>query len=271
MVTLMCRWNEPLSVASSTTQPYAFGTYPQLFRIYRKYGKNLRRGDRAQRLRSDDLAMMRGAFRPHPDLQRHINELLTDASSTADADRLTDTASSPKYMALHARVEPDMQNHIFCKENKVIRLKLIFELLESQFPDKPPADKLFIAINRPILEEEGGDPKGPNQIAVENLAVLNSAAKDGLWGGKVKIFEAGMPSVMKHANLSTYPGISGSIVDYFLAIEAVLFVGTPVSTFSTDIVAARFYRGNMENYHYLPTGVELATPQNSTFPPRFNC
>jgi hypothetical protein len=96
--------------------------------------------------------MRRGAFRPHPYLQQHIDGLVA-SSAAADTEngqastRPTNkdnaaALSSSKYMALHARVEPDsMQSHTSCKEKKVIRL------LESQFPDKPPADKLFIAIS----------------------------------------------------------------------------------------------------------------------------
>jgi hypothetical protein len=81
------------------------------------------------------------------------------------------------------------------------------------------------------VEEEGKDP-----IAVESLIVLNSAVEDGLWGGNIKVFEAGMPSFIKHANFRAYPGISSpSIVDYFLALtKAVLFVGAELSCFSTE-------------------------------------
>lgn len=188
------------------------------------------------------------------------------------------------YMALHARVEPDMQFHIFCPEKKVIRLAEIFDSMEKYFPAPPPADKLFVAINRPLLEEEGRDDRNNinnrttrNPIAVENLQVLNNAIQNGLWGGSVQVFddEIGNLTVRNHAHLSAYPGISGAIVDYFSALEAVVFVGTrPVSSFSTDLIAARFYRGEtstmLKNYHYLPTGLEVATPGNATYPPRFN-
>jgi hypothetical protein len=152
---------------------------------------------------------------------------------------------------------------------KVISLQAIFDSMRAQFPE-PPASKLFIAINRPMLEKEGKNPDGANQVAVENLTVLNRASVEGLWGGRVKVFEAGMPSV-KNTRYGAYPGISGSVVDYFLAVGAKIFVGTEVSTFSTDLIAARFYRGNKANYHYLPTGLKLATAHNSSVPPRFHC
>jgi hypothetical protein len=204
--------------------------------------------------------MMRGAFRPHPDLQKHIQRLVGS---------MDNQTSDGSYMALHARVEPDMQRHPVCRDIKVISLQAIFDSMQTQFPELP-ASKLFIAINRPMLEKEGSNLDGENQVAVENLAVLNRVSLEGLWDGRVKVFEAGIPSV-KNTRFAAYPGISGAAVDYFLAVGAKLFVGTAVSTFSTDLIAARFYRGNKLNYHYLPTGLQSATTHNSTVPPRFQC
>jgi hypothetical protein len=183
-----------------------------------------------------DLAMMRGAFRPHPDLQQHIQRLVGS---------MDEQTSDGSYMALHARVEPDMQRHPVCRDKKMINLQAIFDSMQTQFPE-PPASKLFIAINRPMLEKEGTNLDGRNQVAVENLAVLNRASVEGLWNGRVKVFEAGMPSI-KNTRFEAYPGISGAAVDYFLAVGAKLFMGTEVSTFSTDLIAARFYRGNKAN------------------------
>ena len=51
-----------------------------------------------------------------------------------------------------------MQKHPVCRDQKVIYLAKIFESLQKEFPD-PPASKLFIAINRPLLEKEASDPK----------------------------------------------------------------------------------------------------------------
>jgi hypothetical protein len=106
--------------------------------------------------------MMRGAFRPHPDLQKHIQQLVGS---------MDNQTSDGSYMALHARVEPDMQRHPVCRDIKVISLQAIFDSMQTQFPELP-ASKLFIAINRPMLEKEGSNLDGENQVAVENLAVL---------------------------------------------------------------------------------------------------
>jgi hypothetical protein len=244
----------------NATRPFAHGRYPQLMNKYKQYTKRMLHAGENPSLNPVDLAMMRGAFRPHPDLQQHIQRIV------GSMDKQTSDGS---YMALHARVEPDMQRHPVCRDIKVISLQAIFDSMQTQFPE-PPASKLFIAINRPMLEKEGSNPDGKNQVAVENLAVLNRASVEGLWNGTVKVFEAGMPSI-KNTRFEAYPGISGAAVDYFLAVGASLFVGTEVSTFSTDLIAARFYRGNKSNYHYSPTGLQLVTTQNSTVPPRFHC
>jgi hypothetical protein len=243
----------------NATHPFAYGNFKKLFLDYSRYSKLIR----VKKLSPSPVVMtiMRGAFRPHPDLQQHIQRL---------AGLMDDQTSDDSYMALHARVEPDMQRHTqFCRKIKVFMLQEIFDSMHAQFPE-PPASKLFVAINRPMLEKEGGNPDGENQVAVENLAVLNRASVEGLWGGRVKVFEAGMPSV-NNTRYNAYPGISGSVVDYFLAVGAKIFVGTAVSTFSADLIAARFYRGNKANYHYLPKGLKLATENKSSVPPAFAC
>jgi hypothetical protein len=244
----------------NATHPFVYGRYEILMNKYRRYTRRMLQGGDNPTLHPVDLSMMRGAFRPHPDLQQHIQRLVGS---------MDDQISDGSYMALHARVEPDMQRHPVCRDKKVISLQAIFDSMQTQFPE-PPASKLFIAINRPMLEKAGSNPDGENQVAIENLAVLNRASVEGLWGGRVKVFEAGIPST-KNTRFKAYPGISGSVVDYFLAVGAKLFVGTEVSTFSTDLIAARFYRGNKSNYHYLPTGLQLVIMQNSTVPPRFQC
>lgn len=151
----------------------------------------------------------------------------------------------------------------------MLLLSEIFDLLQERFKE-PPFDTIVIAVNRALLLEEGKNTTSQNRIAVENLRVLNLANERGLWGGKVRVFEAGMPS-LKGTRFEKYPGISGAITDYFLAVQANLFVGSEVSSFSTDVIASRFFRGKRENFFYLPRKVELATHDNSTYPPRFTC
>src|SRR3569623_1360643 len=111
--------------------------------------------------------MLQGAFRPHPDLRALL-------------DRLHD---GTPYLALHARVEPDMQTHNVpqCAHLKVLLLRDIVRNLEHHYPDGPPPtiQKVFVAINRPMLEAGAYDLKLNNTIAQDNLQELNRIAQEG--------------------------------------------------------------------------------------------
>jgi hypothetical protein len=47
--------------------------------------------------------------------------------------------------------------------------------------------------------------------------------------------EAGMKST-EGTRFEQYPGISGATMDYFLALDAAIFVGTTVSSISVEFV-----------------------------------
>ena len=141
------------------------------------------------------------------------------------------------------------------------------------FPDAPPVSTVLIILNREIIEKEVADEKIENDLAEYNLKVLNHIIENGLWNGKVKAIEAGVNLAKKsgHPVYSKYFSLSGSIIDFFLAVQADIFVGTEVSSFSVDVEITRFYRGRKENYHYLPNNFEMTTPPDAKFPPRFQC
>jgi hypothetical protein len=40
---------------------------------------------------------------------------------------------------------------------------------------------------------------------------------------------------------------TGSLLDFFIGVNAKIFIGTEVSSFSHDLLATRFYRGMIEN------------------------
>ena len=88
------RWN--VQNLSEAKQPYAFGdTGLQAQNQYKQYVKRVTEGK--QERNSVDLKMMQGAFRPHPSLQRIIDGFIAKHGI------------EDGYIALHARVEPDMQ------------------------------------------------------------------------------------------------------------------------------------------------------------------
>jgi GDP-fucose protein O-fucosyltransferase len=291
------QWTMDNLAERDATRPFAFGRQKQLWNRYRAYTKNVvRRGHAvhpAMRIIMGGGVQQAGALKPHPDLQQHIDRL---RGSLVQSDNKSTTASvgagdvvatttinnttgiKNSYICLHARVEPDMQNHMMCRHQKVIHLAPILQMLQTAFPHPPADTKLFIAINRPLLAAVARekDPAKQNTVGLENLAVLNRARDHGLqWGNHghrvVQVFEGGWSSLKKTPVFKKFPSISGSIVDYFLALDADVFIGTQVSSFSADIVATRFLRGNLRNHWYLPNGLIEATNANTTAPPRFRC
>ena len=166
------------------------------------------------------------------------------------------TASSqqppvPKYFTLHARIEPDMQHHIVCNDRKEKNLTKLFQMLEQTFPI-PPADYMFLPINRQMLEKEGfvntRNINKTNWIAVENLKTLNYVMEYGLWNGTVKIFEFGA-NALQGTKYESRPSTTGALINYYIALNSTLFIGTELSSYSYDLVFTRFYNNkSSRNY-----------------------
>ena len=152
--------------------------------------------------------------------------------------------------------------HRVCRDKKVLNLTDIVTVLEDQFPE-PPAKALFLPINRKILEKEGypneKEPEKTNWIAVKNLQSFNDIIEHGLWNGTVKVFQMGTTG-LEGTKFENRSSVTGSLLDYFLALESKIFVGTPVSSFSHALVVTRFYRQEYNNWQYLPEGLSRWTP-----------
>lgn len=124
----------------------------------------------------------------------------------------------------------------------------------------------MIQFSRDLIENEakrrnaeGDDVYLLNQ---RNLKEINRILSEGMWGGKVKVAEAGTELVEDsgHPFYKHYSTISGGIVNLFLGIQSDIFVGTEVSTYSTQVINSRFYRNSQESYFYRPDGLHaLAT------------
>jgi len=258
-------------LTNKPVRPHAFGKQHHLMAGYMFYAKG--RGTHAVKgghRNPLEILMLKGALRPHPNLQTTIDEKVLEMLGSS----ASSGAKSSDYMTLHARVEPDMQRHMVCRDKKVLNLTDIFEFIETKWKD-PPVSKIFMPINRQYLEKEGLlDGAGPrekvNWIAVENLKSLNRARDFGLWNGRVRVYEFGANSLAGTA-YEKKPSTPGALLDFFIGIQAKIFIGTEVSSFSHDLLATRFFRGMMENYKYLPEGIFEWTPGNLQDPPGFNC
>ena len=245
-----------------------------------------------------EILMLEGALRPHPALQAVVDRSRRQLEVAALAS--SSGGQNSRYMTLHARVEPDMQKHPVCIEKKVLSLRDIVAMVESKWR-VPPVGVVFLPINREYLEKEGTPPgsgsgEPTNQIAVDNLRELNrltnhpsydrganETATTGMWGGRVPVVEFGS-AALEGTVYEHRPSTSGAILNYFLGLGADLFVGTEVSSFSHDLLAARFYRraaasaagvgsnGGTFDYRYLPgVGLREWIADDAVAPPGFSC
>eukprot|EP00558_Chaetoceros_sp_UNC1202_P003899 CAMPEP_0197239928 /NCGR_PEP_ID=MMETSP1429-20130617/6327_1 /TAXON_ID=49237 /ORGANISM="Chaetoceros sp., Strain UNC1202" /LENGTH=495 /DNA_ID=CAMNT_0042699473 /DNA_START=141 /DNA_END=1628 /DNA_ORIENTATION=- len=268
---------------AQATKPFVVGQKEMhLQYVYTGYQRQLHKGLIKQRLQLE-VEISKGALRPHPLIQQMVDKFIQSlpvvlmdnkqnaqisSSSTA---QLPSSSSSPQrsFMFLHARIEPDMQNHPVCRDKKVLDLRDIIKMLYKQFPE-PPVDIVLVAMSREILELEVADPNKNNTIAEANLQALNDMVQKGLWGGKVKVLEAGgnMAMESKHEFYKRHKMLVGSITNFFISLHATIFVGTEVSSFSTFALNMRFFRGMEGNFFYLPEGLQS---MDNKLPHFFNC
>eukprot|EP00547_Thalassionema_nitzschioides_P010945 CAMPEP_0194262610 /NCGR_PEP_ID=MMETSP0158-20130606/46633_1 /TAXON_ID=33649 /ORGANISM="Thalassionema nitzschioides, Strain L26-B" /LENGTH=522 /DNA_ID=CAMNT_0039002769 /DNA_START=162 /DNA_END=1730 /DNA_ORIENTATION=- len=256
---------------------YSIDKQPYQFAKYKEYSHGAGKMARPVFPNPMDLAMTMGGLRPHPDLQRLIDSMISNFTQNNNRINDDDDAS---YITLHARIEPDMQVQPFCLEKKVLNLTDIFQALEDAFPTAP-VKYVFMPINRQILEKEGtihtnstDDPDTNattiNWMAVHNLKALNQAVEFGLWNGTVKIFEFGA-NALKGTRYEERSSITGSVVNFYIGINCKIFVGSEVSSYAIDLLKHRFHRNLTSNFKYLPSGLEDWTPPGTVQPPGFQC
>ena len=151
----------------------------------------------------------------------------------------------------------------------------IINMIYEKFPE-PPVSTVLIQFNRADFEVEEkikrrGDPI--HDLLLNNFKEINQLVQQGMWGGKVRVVEAGSKMVEEAGNpfYTRYSAVTGGIINLFLAIESNIFIGTEISTYSASAVNGRFYREQRENYFYHPDGLYWITPENRTKPYRFSC
>ncbi len=244
----------------SCRDPFALGKQTtQLFSNYMRYAKG--RGPLAVNGGRNpiDITIMQGALRPKAQIRQLTQDFLFQK-----------TRGEP-YFTLHARVEPDMQKHPMCSHLKVTNLTQIIIWFEQEFFENPPAKYLFLPINRASLEAEAEGHKTTNHLAVENLQTLNRIVRSGLWNGQVLAFELGS-GILQNTSYTSTPSIIGAMLNFEVAVGSTVFVGTPVSSWSVDVVASRFFRNLTLNYNYLPEKrIARWTHDTDSLPPYFQC
>jgi GDP-fucose protein O-fucosyltransferase len=254
---------------------------------YKRYGQ----GKLGPSIHLADIAS-NVALRPHPELRTIIDKLLSDMKQKTKTARVgmnktnknndktvvnNNDNTTTKYMTLHARVEPDMQVHWACKEYKVVNLTDVVTFVERYFdnstPDKTRPSFIFISLAREILEVEVKTNR-ENVIARDNLVELERVLQHGMFNGTVPVYH-GYSNILQGTRYSTKPSTTQAMISYYIALQSDVFVGTRVSSYSQALVAARFYRNNMQNYEYVPItngGIQHWTPVGKLKrPPSFDC
>ena len=262
---------------SEPTRPKPFGRQHHNLGIYRRYthGKTPYANVDGHIRNPAEILMLNGALQPNPRLREIINEKLSSLQHNGGS---ASTSKPVEYMTLHARIEPDMQRHPVCRDKKVLKLTDIFDFIQEKWPD-PPVNHIFMPINRQFLESEGSEDvvqnlqkknETVNWIAVENLRALNKAHDEGLWNGRVKVFEFGSNALMdtEYAEVSS---TAGALMNFFIGVGGRIFIGSEVSSWSSTLAVMRFYRNNTETYKYLPDGLHEWIELGTIDPPAFQC
>lgn len=136
----------------------------------------------------------------------------------------------------------------------------ILDGIYKQFPE-PPVSTVLLQFSRQQMESElrkKGKIDKYTHINNNNLKVIDQILEEGMWGGRVKVVEAGSSLVKQSGDpfYKRYSTIAGGIVNMFLAIHSDIFIGTEVSTYSVIAANARFHRGLFENYFFVPDGLK---------------
>lgn len=232
------------SEMSNSTQPYGVGGGRVLGTLWYNYLQYQRRGVTSNIKLLDLERAISSALRPSATLQSFITKCQGNRGS--------------KYVALHARVEPYMMVHIPCKQLKVRNLTYTMDLVTHHLDEN--ADDIFVAISMPEMQE-----RYPYYLPTfkpyyeqhkENLAMLQASLNGGIQVGNhtKHVFTCGEATVQFHDNC--LEKVVASALNFETAVQADVFVGTPVSSWSTHVWKERLFLSKGHNYEYTPEGLQ---------------
>lgn len=208
------------------------------------YFVGLKNGKKTEMHPADQL-ILQGALRPAPAVEEAIHRVTQDGN----------------YMAIHLRFEQDFLCYPWKKgdHNLTLALTRIENSVQAMYNKNgtvsttPPIDRVFVAINRPYLEDGSKMPQNPRPSAEaceaerqDNLAALNRLVRDGMWGGRVPVFER--PPL--DAQFRDRPVVFGSLIDSEICLRAKIFAGRFSSTFTQNTIRRRSSMGLNESYNY---------------------
>ena len=146
--------------------------------------------------------------------------------------------------------------------------------------DHPQVKRVFMAVSRSGMEEARGQNATIHErLANENLKTLAMRLEEGFNpnSDKATVVECGEKwmkrwySEQDHFEDNYYGTLIPMVMNFYIATEAEVFIGTKGSSWSTDVWTTRYYQGKGDrNFKYTKEGI-VPIPNNGLPVPHANC
>ena len=192
------------------------------------------------------------------------------------------------YAALHARVEVAMMNHR-CGKKMEKNLTNIFSMVDNLVEEhntkmhNKNIEGIFVAVSREGMLEKTKDTN-VTKMTKHNYKTLLQRTQDNdkaqIPGGQIQpvIFECGelwmekWYSTQNELQDDYYGSLIPSVLNFYIATKASIFVGVAGSSWSTDVWTARFHEGKGDtNLMYTKTEGIIPVPNGGLPTPHDNC
>jgi len=251
------------SAVQNCTQPYGYGSGKGVGRLWSSYQglKSTIESDKIVEGRHPLEVSVYQALRPSKIFQRIVERVTSGGTGTTNG----------RILVVHPRVEIDMLRHK-CSKLMVKNLTHLVHMMESSdlliHADShlPVYDTIFLAINRREMIHANQSALSVRVLAEENLRRLNMIVSQGLWNASVPILESGERSVLGILPNNYGADLAGSLVNFFIAVNADTFLGTYGSSYSTDVWTARYFLGKGAN-NLVHSHMEIGRVSNGGLPP----
>ena len=236
------------------------------------------------------MSLVSKALRPSPRWRDLAHECIDQHQTVLSQSKSPLQVSG--YVALHARVEVDMMIHK-CGKRMEKNLTRIFSMVEhmmdsyNQDPQHEQLRGLFVAVSR-----QGMLPPSQNELQnrlakdnlvqtlmEENWKVLLERSSNETYNRRSRssIFECGEPwmdrwySMHEEVPGDYFGSLVPSVMNFYIATHASIFVGVQGSSYSNDVWSTRYYQGKgSRNFMYTPDGI-LHVPNGGLPSPHDKC
>lgn len=170
------------------------------------------------------------------------------------------------YVALHARVEVDMMLHR-CGKNMEKNLTKIISMVDAMVEDHnvdPQHQKLqgvFVAVSRLGMQQPTKN-NTMQDLAKANWETLKKRSVPANRQMYSTVFECGETWMNRWYSTQTdieedyFGSLVPSLMNFYIATHATIFVGVAKSSWSTDVWTTRYYQGKGDsNFQYTPEGI----------------